>query len=278
MTKQPRSISSLVSASVLFGALAGTALYAISDKAGIFPQPANAQEVALGEEEVRRLVRDEIAKNPRLLLDTIESYMREQQAAESRKADEQVISRKAEFSENEARPYLGNPEGSVEIVYFFDVNCGYCKRLEPSLKRLLEENRDVRIAMREMPILAPSSHYGAMIEGLVWKRRPDVYAVLHESLMSHQGSLTDDDIRAKLVEAVGEDDARAILSDLDLDNSELGRDVNNRIQENLALARLSGISGTPFVYVLQGDGLMRGAGADAYEQLSALVEKARSAR
>lgn len=247
-----------------------------------FLRKAAAQEAsqvrAVGEDEIRRIVRDEMAKNPRLLLDTIEAYMREQQAAEARKADEQAIARKAEIADTAGRPHWGNPEGAVEIVYFFDVNCGYCKRLEPSLRRVVEENPDVRVSMREMPILAPSSFFGAMMGGLVWKRRPDAYLSFHESLMSHQGTLSDDDVRALLAEAVGAEEAKAIEAAADLNASDEGREVNNLIQENLSLARLAGITGTPFVYVLQGDGLMRGAGADAYEQLTSLVERARAER
>lgn len=278
MKKPDYSIPWFVSLSLICGVVAAALCYLFVDGTVLEPTRANAQERVLGEEEIRRIVRDEMAKNPRLLIDTIEAYMREQQAAEAKKSDERVIARKAEFAENDGRPHWGNPEGAVEIVYFFDVNCGYCKRLEPSLKRVVEENPDVRVSMREMPILAPSSHFGAMMEGLVWKRRPDAYLAFHQSLMSHQGTLTDDEVRAKLVEAVGEKDAKAIEEAADLDSSEEGREVNNIIQENLALARLSGITGTPFVYVLQGDGLMRGAGADAYERLSELVRKARDAR
>lgn len=231
---------------------------------------------ALTEERVREIIREEIAANPRVVLDSVEAYMKEQQAAEVLAVNERTVAQKARIAETEGLPYSGNPDGTIEIVYFFDVNCGYCKRLDPSIKRVVSENPDVRVYHREIPILAPSSRMAAFLEGLVWEIHPDAYHRFHDLLMAHGGSMSDADVVAKLAQAVGQEEADRLLGMAGNAVSDpTAKKVNDRIQGNLALAESAGITGTPFVYVLNGDGIMRGAGEDAYEQLSGLVAKAR---
>lgn len=268
---------------VALGAVANVA-YLSGQSSPVAANVAVAAEAALPEGEagmtearVREIVREEIARNPKAIIDALNGYMQEQQASEAKAADDQAISRKADIAKTEKLPFYGNPDGSIELVYFFDVNCGYCKRLDPSMRRIVAENPDVKVSLREIPILARTSTLAAMLEGLVWKQSPKAYLTFHDSLMGFQGQLTQKDIEAKLKAAVGDEHAERLLKavdDLDIDLD--ARDVNNQVQENLALAKLAGITGTPFVYVLQGDGLLRGAGADAYEQLNALLVKARA--
>jgi len=268
---------------VALGAVANVA-YLSGKPSPVAANVAVAAEVALPQGEagmtearVREIVREEIVKNPKAIIDALNGYMQEQQASEAKAADDQAVSRKADIAKTEKLPFYGNPDGAIEMVYFFDVNCGYCKRLDPSMRRIVAENPDVKVSLREIPILARTSHLAALLEGLVWKQSPKAYLGFHDSLMGFQGQLTQDDVEAKLKAAVGDEDAERLLKAVDdLDNDLDARDVNNQVQENLALAKLAGITGTPFVYVLQGDGLLRGAGADAYEQLNGLLAKARA--
>lgn len=234
---------------------------------------------AITEARVREIIRDEVAKNPKMVLDSLNAYVKEQQAADAKSVDQQAVAKKADIAQTEKLPYYGNKDGKIELVYFFDVNCGYCKRLDPSIKRVVKENPDVRVSLREIPILAKSSHLAAFMEGLVWKKHPEAYLGFHDSLMGNQGSLSEAAVEAKLAAAVGAEEAKRLLASADdIDNDLDARDVNNQIQENLAIAKAAGISGTPFVYFVQGDGLLRGAGEDAYEQLNDLLAKARAAK
>lgn len=274
---------------LVYGLVAMAAVANVAYLAGkpspLLPAIANAAEVGLPEgyaglteARVREIVREEIARNPKAILESLDAYMKEQQASEAKAADSRAIAKKSDIAMTEKLPFYGNPEGKIELVYFFDVNCGYCKRLDPSMRRIVAENKDVRVSLREIPILAKSSHLAAFLEGLVWKHHPKAYLGFHNSLMDFQGQLTQGEIEKKLRAAVGNDEAERLLKAVDdLDNDADAREVNNQIQENLAIAKVAGITGTPFVYVLQGDGLMRGAGADAYEQLSGLLDKARAA-
>lgn len=267
-----------------FAAIAGSGIYR-TNPSYLPTIEAHAAGAALPEgfagmteARVREIIREEIARNPKAIIDSLDAYMKEQQANEAKAAEGQAVAQKAAISDTKALPFYGNPDGKIELVYFFDVNCGYCKRLDPSMKRIVAENPDVRVSLREIPILAKSSHLAATLEGLVWKLHPKAYLGFHDSLMGHQGQLSDGDVATKLTAAVGDAEAARLLKAAgDVANDPDAREVNGQVQESLSIARDAGITGTPFVYVLQGDGLLRGAGTDAYEQLNGLLAKARAA-
>src|SRR3546814_11967028 len=58
-------------------------------------------------------------------------------------------------------PVIGNPQGDVTLVEFFDYRCGYCKRMTGTLAKLIEEDPQLRVVMKEFPILSQQSATGA---------------------------------------------------------------------------------------------------------------------
>jgi len=239
---------------------------------------AEAEVKVLDEAAVVDILRAEIARDPGFILEALNKHMERQQAQERERYDNMVVDARAEIAASEGRPFIGAENPTVELVYFFDVNCGYCKRLEPSIRRVVEENKDVRISHREIPILAESSRSAALLANIVWQMFPEKYTSLHEKLIDHQGALNDEIIEVKLTEVLGAADAARVLGEASNINSDFVKNATAAVQENLALAEKAGITGTPFVYVLQGDGLMRGAAENAYEQLTAFIEVGRQAK
>src|SRR5690606_33504175 len=132
-----------------------------------------------------------------------------------------------------------------------------------------------RVSHREIPILSESSRSAALLANIVWQMFPDKYSVFHEALIDNQGALSDEIIEVKLTEVLGATDAVSVLQEASNINSDFVKKATEMVQENLALAEKAGITGTPFVYVLQSDGLLRGAGEDAYDQLMTFIEAGR---
>lgn len=225
--------------------------------------------------ELAVLVQQEIASNPKAILDSINGYMAEQQLQESKNADQKVIDQKEVIAATSALPFSGAADGSVELVYFFDVNCGYCKRLDPTLKKITEDNPDVRVSHREIPILSEGSRVAALYSNIVWERHQDKYSLFHNILMSAEGGLTSPEIEGRLAAVLGAIDAEEVIKIAKDGGHELTKKSNELIESNLKIMKDAGITGTPFVYVLKGDSLMRGAGEAAYNELLVMIEKAR---
>ena len=92
-------------------------------------------------------------------------------------------------------PLIGNPDGDVVLVEFFDYNCGYCKRMLEPMQRLVEEDSGLKVVMKEFPILAESSMSPPARR---WRRasRGSITAY-HNALMGHRGALTRGHLRPR---------------------------------------------------------------------------------
>ena len=66
-----------------------------------------------------------------------------------------ITSRADALFRDASDPVKGNPQGRVTIVEFFDARCGYCKQLHPTMEQLIQRERDVRVVMKDLPILGP---------------------------------------------------------------------------------------------------------------------------
>ena len=58
---------------------------------------------------------------------------------------------------------LGNAQGDVSLVEFFDYNCGYCKRALPDMLTLLKDDPKLKVVLKEFPILGPGSVEAARV-------------------------------------------------------------------------------------------------------------------
>lgn len=132
-------------------------------------------------------------------------------------------------------PVLGNPDGDVTIVEFFDYNCPYCKAAEPRLVKLVKDDGHIRLVVKEFPILTPDSRIAT--RAALAARNQGKYEVYHRAMMAHQGFLKSDDVFT-IAQAVGLDVAR-LKKDMD------SPEVADQIISVMNLARALKISVTP---------------------------------
>ena len=157
---------------------------------------------------------------------------------------------------------LGNPEGAITLVEFFDYNCGYCKRAVSDMTALIEANPDLRIVMKEFPILSQGSLDAARISIAIKDKAPEAYIKFHQELFGRPGEAT----KAKALEV-----ARDIgLDAAAIETAAAGQDVTQNLQEVQKLAEKLGISGTPS-YVIGAELVPGAAGYDALQQKVAAV-------
>jgi protein-disulfide isomerase len=130
---------------------------------------------------------------------------------------------------------LGNPDGDVTIVEFFDYQCPYCKADEPAIEALLKEDHGVKLILKEFPILgAPSL---AASKAALASAQQGRYPAFHDALLAHKGHLDIEQI-----------DGIAMESGVDLDRlhkDETAPEIADVIIGNLNLARSLKVTGTP---------------------------------
>lgn len=214
------------------------------------------------EQAVKKLVRDYLLNNPEIIFNAVSSMRRKQKREEAARAKSALLTHKAAIFDDPLTPVTGNPDGDVTIVEFFDYQCGYCKRVFPALMRTVKEDGNVRLALKEFPILGAQSRFAS--EAALASRKQGKYAAFHSALMKVRGALNE----AKVM---------VVARSVGLDTQRLRKDmrdpeIQTLLEENFKLADTLNIRGTPAFII--GDELV--PGAVGIDRLKSLVAKARS--
>ena len=131
--------------------------------------------------------------------------------------------------------FLGNKNGKEIIIEFFDYNCGYCKRSFPEIMELVSENKDIKIILKELPVLGESSILAS--KASIASQKQDKYFEFHQELINFSGLISLIDIKK-------------ISKELGINYEQLQKDMNSEetillINESYRLADLRGVRGTP---------------------------------
>jgi len=226
--------------------------------------PLAAHADTLSEDRVKELVLETILENPEIILEAVQIIEQREQERLA-EAAEIVLSENRELLENDPNaPVLGNPDGDVTVVEFFDYNCPYCRRVKPHIEALLEEDPNVRLVYREWPILGDGSVFAA--RAALAAREQGKYEEFHWALMAMQGRAEE----ASVIRLAGE---------VGLDIAQLRRDmqapeIDAHIASSMEMSRALGFNGTPSFVI--GDALVPGV-IDA-DQMIRLTQEARAAK
>lgn len=227
----------------------------------LLPLQVAAQD--LSEDRVRELVLETIRDNPGIVMEAI-TILQSREAEAQAASQAEVLAGERETLEREPNaPVLGNPEGDVTVVEFFDYNCPYCRRVKPEIEALLEADPNVRLVYREWPILGEGSVFAA--RAALAAREQGLYEQFHWAMMAMNGRANESSV-LRIAEEVG------------LDVTQLRRDmeapeVAEHIQTSMRLTQALGLNGTPSFVI--GDALVPGI-VDV-DQLQTLVTDAREA-
>lgn len=223
-----------------------------------------ADERAAGDlpvEQVEKIVREYLMREPEIIYRALEELQRRQAAAEAERQRVAIAENQGALLSDPASPVGGNPDGDVTLVEFFDYRCAYCRRVVPSLRELLDEDRDLRVVFKDLPVLGPDSVRAA--RAALASRRQNGYVPFHFALMAA------DDLSMQGI--------RAVAQQVGLDADQLEADMSapevlQTIEANYALANELGIDGTPAFVI--GKQLIPGAVDKA--RLEQLIREARS--
>jgi protein-disulfide isomerase len=187
------------------------------------------------EQAIREIVRQYLLDHPEVLIESLQAFQeREKLAAEARQR-EALKRQMTALTRDPDDPVLGNPNGDVTIVEFFDYRCPYCKRVAEGLRRTVEEDGNIRLVMKEYPILGPDSQLAA--RAALAAVEQGLYEEFHFALMTAAGKITRSGLMT-VAEGVGLDADRLKR---DMESEEVGA----AIQKNIAMAQSLNITGTP---------------------------------
>ena len=125
-------------------------------------------------------VKAALLSDPRML---VEAGQRLQALNETsqREASRALVEAAAKELAEPTRGFLGNPDGKRVVVEFFDYQCEHCRNAMPFLARAIAEDPELKIVLRDIPLLGPGSEIAARVA--LAAARQDRYMPVHEALM-----------------------------------------------------------------------------------------------
>jgi protein-disulfide isomerase len=215
--------------------------------------------------EIEKIIREYLIANPEVLQEAMSELEKKQAVAEAAKHKAAVKENAGELFQSKHQVTVGNPQGDVTFVEFFDYNCGYCKRAMSDMFDLMKQDQKLKVVLKEFPVLGPGSIEAARVAVAVrlQDKGGKKYLEFHQKLLGGRGQA--DKARAL-----------AVAKEVGLDMARLERDVasdevKNSLEESFKLAEKLGLNGTPS-YVI-GDAVVVGAVG-----LESLKEKVNTAR
>src|SRR5262245_2108031 len=227
---------------------------------------SNADEFSPSQRgEVERIIREYLIAHPEVLQDAMNELDKRQTAAQNEKHKSAIKQYSEALFSSPRQVVLGNPDGNVTFVEFFDYNCGYCKRAMDDMLALLKDDSNLKVVLKEFPVLGPGSMEAAQVAVAVrmQDKTGKKYLEFHQKMLGGRGEAN----KAR---------ALTVAKDIGLDMARLDKDIASpevkaTLQESFKLAEALGLNGTPS-YVI-GDNVVVGAVG-----LEALKEKVNTSR
>lgn len=193
------------------------------------PSFTAAQRDAIGS-----IVREYLLKNPEVLVEVSAELEKRRKAEEAGKQISVLKDEKKLIFRSPHDFVLGNPDGDVTVVEYFDYNCGWCKRALDEVVKLTKDDKNVRIVMKEFPIFGKHSTFAAKAALASIKQKK--YWEFHTALMKQKQVTSENTIEI----------AKRVGIDVEALKQEMQKPEYVRvIEENTRVAQALGMQGTP---------------------------------
>jgi protein-disulfide isomerase len=221
--------------------------------------PESAADKAFGAK-----VRAYLLAHPEVIQEAADRLEAKEAATKTANARAAVVSHRQALEHDARDGVIGAPKAKITLVEFFDYRCPYCKSAEPELEKLLAANPDVRLVLKEFPILdaEDQTHISEdAARGALAAIPQGRYAQVHQALLAEHH--LDEAAIHDVLDRNGVDLAKAkALSD--------AKPITDHLAENHALARDLGVDGTPAFVI--GNTVISGARLD---EIQAAITAAR---
>lgn len=226
------------------------------------PLPARAAEFNPAQKaEIGMIVKDYLLANPEVLRDALAELDKRQKDEEANARLKVVGDQSGLLFASVNQANLGNPKGTATLVEFFDYNCGYCKRSLDDMAKLMKADPNLRVVLKDFPVLGPGSVEAAHVATAVRNQfKGDKFWDFHQKLLGTRGQ-------------IGKAQALAVAKELGADMDKLTKDLESpaitaSIQEVALLADKLNLTGTPSFVV----GTEVVVGAIPYEEMKSKVD------
>lgn len=186
-------------------------------------------------EQIKTWALEAILEKPEIIAQAVRLLEHKEQQEQAQRQQEWIADNFAAVSADPNAPIMGNPDGDVTVVEFFDYNCGYCRRAFKDLQALVVKDSNVKVLFREFPILSEGSLIAA--RAALAAAKQNKYVAFHTAMMEASKTI-DETVVMDVAAQIGLDVAQLRK---DMHSS----DVNDHISTSRELARALNFNGTP---------------------------------
>jgi protein-disulfide isomerase len=213
--------------------------------------------------QIEEIIKSYLINNPEVMVEIQTALESKMEKIQSEKMQVAITQNAAELFRSVNAPTAGNPKGDITLVEFFDYNCGYCKKALPDLASVVAKDKNVKIVMKEFPILSKGSEEASKVA--LAAKMQNKYWEFHSAMMENQGQ-ANEAVALKVAEKIGLNVAKLKV---DMASAE----VKKEIDDTRKLAQKMGIQGTPHFMI--GDRVIPGAPEGLGELLLQTVSEVR---
>ncbi|EJF75119.1 DsbA family protein [Bartonella alsatica] len=206
----------------------------------------------IDDHDIKKIIKDYLLTNPEIIIE-MQLILQEKLEKRSKQNSENqtliINSLKKEIFYSPHDAVFGNPNGKRMLVDFFDYNCRYCKISYSYIENLIKENPDLRVIIKDLPVLGPDSMAAHTVAYAFRKQFPEKYPQFYKALLNNKSRANE----AKAIEiavSLGANEKR-------LRNAIKDSNLQNAFKENIQIASQLNITGTPS-YII-GDKVLIGA-------------------
>lgn len=266
--KTPASLASRKAAALVLAPMVLFLGATLAIGQGASPPPTSSSPAASAftpeqRKELGALIKEILVNNPEILLEAQNALEAKMDKIQSERMAVAIKEHAGELFRPTGSPIVGNANGDVPVIEFFDYNCGYCKKAFLDIAKLVDKDKKVRVIMKEFPILSKGSEEAAKVA--LAAKMQGKYWEFHRALLQSQGQ-ANEATSLKVAEKLGLDMAR-------LKKDMASAEVQKEIDATRELATKMGIQGTPHFIV--GDRIVPGAPENLAELLGKHVEEVR---
>lgn len=214
------------------------------------------------EEKVKEIIKDYLLNTPEIIIESIENLQKRKVQESEVKVSNYLKDNKIDIEDSKNFPLIGNKDGDITIVAFYDYACSYCKKGDSTVNQLLQNDPRVKVSLRPLPILGEASEYLAKISLAVFKVNPDKFKLVHDEIMKMRN--------------ISKESVENLLTGAGLEITEVeeiadSAEVKDLISQNIQIAKNLKIQGVP-AYVINSKLI---PGAIDYTQLLNIIKEIR---
>ena len=187
--------------------------------------------------DIDNQIKNYILKNPEIIIESLKNYEKKKEDEKKVENKNKIENLKLQIFETNNKLYQGNLSSEKVIVEFFDYNCSYCKRAHNDIKKLLDQNKNIKIIYKNFPILSDNSVKLAKYALILSEIDNEKFKKFHNWAIRFKGNIKDKDIDNFLKKE------NIIKSSIDkrLNDS----NIQSKLEKDVQLANSLNLRGTP---------------------------------